>query len=227
LASLSLGTTNAANGPTLRKAEVDIGLKDGQTSREFSVVIMAMRKIREAIVASSRIDAFAASAYSFIIRATIMEKHVESYHPALLHLLRKLYNTSSCSASEKHEFVGYYILDLACRQSDLAGAFAARNMYDFRGTRVELVLKALVHGNWSVYWKSKRSVNEFQKRLMELGEAPMRKHALKCLGRSYLSASMLYVEEATGMHWKELKDQETLGWEQDGEMIIIKQIKRK
>lgn len=152
---------------------------------------------------------------------------MESYHPALLHLLRKLYTASTLSASEKHEFVGYYILDLACRQGDLAEAFAARNMYKYRNTQVELVLRALVHGNWFVFWQINQMVNDYQKRLMELGEDPMRKHTLKCLGRSYLSVNRLYVEKATGRRWKELKDQENLGWEQDGEMIIIKQIRRK
>ncbi len=186
-----------------------------------------MRKIREALVASSRTDAFALGAYTFIIRATILERHVESYHPALLHLLRKFYTTPTFSGSEKHEFLGYYILDLACRQGDLVRAFKVRNMYGYRDTWVKLVFSALVHGNWFIFWKVKQLMNEYQKRLMESGEDRMRQHALKCLGRSYLSINTNYVQNATAKPWKELKEQENLGWQQDGETIIIKQIKRK
>ena len=200
---------------------------DPQDLKELSVIIMAMRKIREAIVASSRSDVFAVSAYAFIIRATILEKHPESYHPALLYLLRKLYISSTLSASEKQEFVGYYILDRGCRQGDLAGAFKARNIYRYRDNRVELVLQALVHGNWFVFWKTKQSVNEYQKRLMECGEDLMTKHVLKCLGRSYITIDRPYAEKATGKPWKELEEQENVGWEQDGGKITIKQVKRK
>lgn len=152
---------------------------------------------------------------------------MESYHPALLHLLRKFYNSPTLSASEKHEFLGYYILDLACRQDDLAGAFKARNSYRYRGASVELVLKALAHGNWFVFWRTKPLVDKYQKRLMEWGDDSMRKHALKCLGRSYLNINKDYIQQATRKCWKELKEQEGLSWEVDGELIIIKQTKRK
>ena len=188
---------------------------------------MAMRKVREAIVASSRNDAFAMSAYIFIIRTTILEKHPKSYHPALLHLLRKFLNSSILSASEKHEFIGYYILDLACRQVDLAEAFRARDVYDYKDAQVESLLKAIVHGNWFVFWNIGHCVNKYEKRLMEFGEDRMRKHALKCLGRSYLNIKEAYLQKATGKRWRELKEQENLGWQQDGEVIIIKQVKKK
>ena len=188
---------------------------------------MAMRKIREAIVASSRTDSFASSAYAFIIRAAILQNHMESYHPALLHLLRKFYNSPNFSASEKHEFVGYYILDVACRQGDLAGAFKTRNIYGHRDKRVELVLEALVHGNWFIFWKVEQLLNDYQKQLMRSGEDLMRKHALRCLGRTYLTIDRPFFQKATGKPWDELKTQENLGWEQDGEKIIIKQTKRK
>ena len=232
LASLSLGSANGANGPaSLHKEAVDVFCTDGSydlsNSGELSIIIMAMRKIREAIIASSRTDAFATSAYTFIIRATILENHMESYHPALLHLLRIFYNSPTLSASEKHEFMGYYILDLACRQDDLAGAFKARNLYRYKDTPVELVLKALAHRNWFVFWRTKPLVNKYQRRLIELGEDAVRKHALKCLGRSYLNINKQCIQQATGKCWKELKEQEGLSWELEGEIVIIKRTMRK
>ena len=188
---------------------------------------MAMRKLREAIVATSRTDAFAIGVYEFVIRAAILEKHVESYQPALLHLLRTLYTSPALSTSDRNEFEGYYILDLACRQGNLAGVFKARNIYGYRDTRVELVVNAMVQGNWSVFWRVKQMVNEHQKRLMEWGEDSMRKHALRCLGRSYLSVDRLYFERSTGWHWKDLKEHEDLGWKKENDKIIIKPAKRK
>ena len=231
-ASLSLGFTNdSTRSAPLRQHAAGTGVEDDldnqKNSKELSVITMAMRKIREAIIATSRTDAFATRAYTFIIRATILEKYMESYYPALLYLLRKFYHSPLLSASEKHESIGYYILDLACRQEDLAEAYRARNMYDYRDTQVESVLKALVQGNWFIFWNMGQQVDKYQQRLMEFGEGTMRKHALKCLGRSYLNIKEIYLQRATSKCWEELKEQENLGWQQDGEMIIIKQIKKK
>ena len=229
LASLSLGPTSDVNYcvPALKNVANNVGKDQSQDSRALPVIIMAMRKLREAIVATTRTDAFATHAYVFIIRTTVLEKHVESYHPALLHFLRRFHKSPKLSASEKHEIVGYYVLDLACRQGDLAGAFKAQHLYNFTDTSVELVLKAIVRGNWVAFWTVKRLMDERQQSLLELGEARMRKHAVNCLGRSYLSVDKIYVEKATGWQWKDLKEHEKLSWEQDNDRIMMKQYRRK
>ena len=123
--------------------------KPPQVSKELSIIMFAMRKIREAIVATSRTDAFALRAYLFIIRATILVKSMEAYHPALHHLLHNIHPVSHLSAPEQHEFVGYSILDAACRQKDIALAYELRNKYHHRNARVDMVLHALVHENCS------------------------------------------------------------------------------
>ncbi len=53
-------------------------------------VLGALRKLREGIVASKRADDFAVQAYLFCIRLSVLVKHPESYHPAILHLLRRM-----------------------------------------------------------------------------------------------------------------------------------------
>ena len=58
-----------------------VKLKPVDAERELSVVLQAMRKIREGLVASARVDDFARRVYVFIVRATILTKHMESYHP--------------------------------------------------------------------------------------------------------------------------------------------------
>lgn len=211
------------------KSTGHIGLSgvDVQRTRELSVILLAMRKIREAVVASSRTDLFALRAYIFIIRAAISTNQVESYHPALSHLLYKLHPCSSLSAPEEHEFVGYYILDLSCRQSDLARAFEVRNAYRYRDATVEMVLRALVHGNWLIFWKIEQLADIYQKRLIEYGEDKVRKNALRCLGRSYLSVEKAYVERVAGRDWEKLREQECSGWDLEGETITIRRMKRK
>jgi hypothetical protein len=199
--------------------------KASQPGRELSTIMMAMRKIREAIVASSRTDAFALKAYIFIIRATILTKHMESYHPAVLHLFRKIHPSSPLSVREYHEFIGYYILDLACRQNDVAQAYDVRNRTQYRDAYVEMILHAVVHDNWYIFWNAQKSADNYQKCLMGWHDDQMRRHALKCIGRSYLGLDKSYVERAAARSWEDLQKEDILGWELDGEAVIIRRTK--
>lgn len=223
-ASLSL------DGASDSGAGVAMPVSDRQlvnTDRELSTIMQAMRKLREALVASARRDTFARDVYVFIIRATISAKHMESYHPALLHLLSRIHPVVPLLTSELQEFLGYYILDLACRQADLGSAFAVRYRCAYSDERVDTVLKALVHGNWWVFWRMKDEVNEYQKRLMEWADDQMRKHALECLGRSYLKAEMAFVEKASNRDWENLRKVDKVKWELTGEVVMIRRAQRK
>ncbi|MCJ1394669.1 hypothetical protein MMC18_007549 [Xylographa bjoerkii] len=197
------------------------------STAELSVLTMSMRKLREAIVASSRTDTFAQRAYVFIIRAMILTSTYESYHPALLHLLHKIHPSTPLPAPELHEFVSYYILDLSCRLGDLGNAFSVRKRWNFKDKRVETVLKALVHDDWVSFWRIRSIVDGYQRKLMSWAEDGIRKHALKCLGRSYLGVDRAYVECCAGRTWEELKLQDSVGWELDGEKVTIRRMKAK
>lgn len=198
-----------------------------EQSREACIILMAMRKIREAIVASGRKDAFAIRAYAFIIRATILMRHLESYHPALLHLLCNLHTVTPLTAAEHHEFVGYYVLDLSCRQNDLATAYKVGCHYKYKNVKVERVLKALVHGNWYAFWKIKTLMSDHQQRLLEYAEEGMRRRALGCLGKSYLSVDKGYLEKSANQQWEQLRDEFDVNWKLEADVITIRQIKRK
>ena len=189
--------------------------------------MQAMRKIREAIVASSRTDDFAQNVYVFIIRATIRAKHMESYHPALLHLLYRIHPLNPLPAHVFLEFIGYYILDLACRQANLAQAFAVRHMYGHGEPRIDAVLKALVTGDWCSFWKAKVMVNANQRRLMEWADERVRRHALQCVGKAYLTAEKAYIERAAQRSWEALKTLDHVGWELSGNIVKIKRIHRR
>ena len=189
---------------------------------ELATILTALRKLREAIIATDRRDTFAQRAYIFNIHAAILTKDWESYQPALLSLLYKIHPHTPLPAPDLHEFVGYWVLDLACRQSSLMAAHAARAVWGYKDRRVEMVLKALAHDDWVGFWKMRRAVDGYQKRVMEWAENGVRLHALRCLGRSYMTADRTYVERCTGKGWEDLVKDE-VGWELvEEEKIVIR-----
>ena len=195
-------------------------------SKELSILLEAMRKIREGIVASHRFDDFALHVYMFVIRTTILLNHMPSYHPALLYLLHNVHAMKSLSRSELDELVGYYILDLACRQNDLAEAFAVKHQYSYCNQAVELVLKALIHDNWLTFWKVKAAMGVRGRYLMASADGRVRGMALKALGKAYLKIQVGYFVHATNCRWDDLKGQDKLGWVLDGETVILRRIQR-
>lgn len=183
-----------------------------------------MRKLREAIVASARRDDFALKAYIFMARATILEKHMESYHPALLHLLHNIHPANALSDHEYQEFVGYLVLDLACRQNDLAAAYRVK-YYHCNNPKIEAVLKALVRGDWCSFWKIENAADTYQKQLMSWKEEEVRKHAANCVGKSYLSLDKSDLERALNNRWEEFAAKDDLGWLLEENVVTIKRIK--
>ncbi|MCJ1244768.1 hypothetical protein MMC30_001968 [Trapelia coarctata] len=198
---------------------------DVASTKELSTLLFSMRKLREALVASSRTDTFAQRAYVFIIRAAILTSTYESYQPALLHLLYKIHPLTPLPAPELHEFVSYYILDLACRLGDFGEAFAVRKRWRYKDVKVEGIVKALVHDDWWSFWRLRSVVDGYQRKLLGWVEDGIRKHALKCIGRSYLTADRKYVEHCTGRDWDELKEKDGVGWELNGSIVTIRRIK--
>ncbi|GME53325.1 sac3 ganp nin1 mts3 eif-3 p25 protein [Neofusicoccum parvum] len=199
------------------------------TTVELGVILSAMRKLREAIVASHRTDHFAQRAYIFIIHAAILTKSWESYLPALRYLLHDIHAQTPMTSSEFNEFAGYYILDLACRQGELASAFSHRSSlglaYSDPTGRVDRLLRALVMDDWISFWQLHKLVDGYQKRIIEFKEDEIRLHALKCIGRSYFGAEKGYIEKCTGKNWDQLV-KSGVGWElQEGDRVIIRRPK--
>jgi len=213
-------------------------------SPELQLIHMAMRKLREAIVSSHRLDAFAQRAYIFLIRASILTKSWESYQAALLYLLGAIHRHTPLSDSALSEFASYHILDLACRRGDLHGAYAARLRYygpettlggssggrqQPQGNRwyLDAILTALVRDDWRLFWRTKRKVDGYVRALMEWAEEGIRLHALKCLGRTYFTVSKGFVEASASRDWEDLK-RAGVGWElEDGDEVVIRRVKAK
>jgi hypothetical protein len=217
----------------LARKDGDVGKNEAvvkagtKPSAELELILMAMRKLREAIVASRRHDTFAQRCYIFILRASILVSHWESYLPTLLYLIYDIHPLTPLPTHEFNECIIYYVLDLACRQSEFSLAYKVKVEYGIRDRRVEAVLKALVMDNWTVFWKVRRRVDGFQRAIMGWAEQGVRLHALKCLGRSYFTADKGFVEKAAGMEWEGLVG-EGVGWElgNDG-VVVIRRVKGK
>lgn len=211
---------NVTNDSKTVDANIDIS---GQ--KDLAILMMAMRKLREGIVASNRVDDFAIQAYIFCIRLSILVKQMESYHPAILHLLKKMHTVHPLAKTELNEFVGYLVLDLACRQNDLAQAYSVRLEWHLQDTKVDAVLRALAHDNYFLFWKVKRSVDGYKAKLIEFSEEGMRRQTLKCLARGYLSIDQQSLEQFTSTTWTSLTNDFGVGWQLEGTKIIIRKPK--
>ncbi|KAI1764232.1 hypothetical protein GGR53DRAFT_327252 [Hypoxylon sp. FL1150] len=194
-------------------------------TKGLSDVLSALRKLREGIVASKRVDDFAIQVYLFCIRLSVLVKHPESYHPAILHLLRRIHPLHSMTSVEMSEVVGYLILDTACRRNDLAEAFALRHRYRVRDAKVDAILDALAHDNYVEFNRLKRRVDGHRAKLLEYAEEGVRKHLLKCFGRAYLGVDLNFLEMCADSEWASLKAEDGVGWELDGAKVIIRKVK--
>ncbi|TQV93867.1 BTB/POZ-like protein [Cordyceps javanica] len=101
-------------------------LQTPSNTKSLSIIMSALRKLREGIVASKRTDDFAIQAYLFCIRLAVLVKHSDSYHVAILHLIRKIHPEHNLTPIEFQEVVAYLILDTACRRRELSEAYSLR-----------------------------------------------------------------------------------------------------
>jgi hypothetical protein len=198
-----------------------------ERSNDLPNILMAMRRLREGILGSRRRDAFAQRAYMFIAQASILTRSWESYQPTLLHLVHSIHAQTPLSPLELRDYVGYMILDLACRQNELVQAFALKVKFAHADRRVAAVLKALVHDDWPRFWRIRRAVDGYQRALMGFAEERMRLHVLKCLGRSYLNVDRVFVERSADAKWEELI-KSGVGWQlQENGVVVIRKPKAK
>ncbi|VUC22470.1 unnamed protein product [Clonostachys rosea] len=200
-------------------------LQSPANTKGLSDVMMALRKLREGIVASKRVDDFAVQAYLFCVRLSVLVKHPESYHPAILYLLSTLHPQQPLTSVELREVVAYLVLDAACRRGQMSEAYSIRREYRLQDAKVDAVLDALAHDNYVRFRKLKQSVDGHRARIMDWAEREMRMQTLKALGRAYLSIDLGFLESVTGSKWDDLKNNDGVGWELDGNKVVIKKVR--
>jgi hypothetical protein len=217
----SLRLTPQTTAPSSSSSSVS---SSAPTSTDLSHILSALRKLREGIVASQRTDPFATQVYLFAIRLGILCAHPETYHPALLHLLRVIHPRHALTTVELHEAASYLVLDAACRRGDLAEAHRLRNSYRLRDGKIDAVLAALVRDDWVAFFRVMKQVDGHRARLLEFAEDGVRKHLLKAFGRAYLSVPLRFLEAATEMGWDDLRTEYAVGWELDRGKVVIRKI---
>ena len=184
---------------------------------------MAMRKLREGLVASARVDEFAVDAYMFIIRTAISWQSFEAYQPALLHLLHRLHPKHPLSEPDLAEFASYRVLDLACRLSELGQAYVVRHEWQLKDAVVDRLLAALVRGDCRAFWNCRNDATSLQTCLIALAEPRVSQDAAQCLAKAYFTADRGYVESCIGMTPEEFLQMQSVGWSVDGEKITLRQ----
>lgn len=200
---------------------------------ELSTLLLSLRKLREAVLATASTTpiAFSQRLHVFSIKVAIQARHPPSYFPSLRHLLDDLHTTSNpLPDSELKDHISYLILDYSCRQEDLVSAFElrarARRLYNFQSREVDQVLQAIAHGNWVKFWRARKEVDSFMRAVMDWAEDRVRRQALKAVGKAYLGVDVSWiVEGCTGdstWTWEKLAEREKLGWEKQGDRIIIR-----
>lgn len=197
-------------------------LSSPANAKPIADIMMGLRKLREGIVASKRVDDFSVQAYLFCVRTSVMVGQPESYHVAILYLLRVLHPQSPMTAIELQEVVGILVLDTACRRRELTEAYYLRKKFRLRDPKVDAVLRSLVHDNWVAFRRMKMRVDGLKARIMEYAEGDMRMTTLKAFGRTYMSVERGFLERMTGREWERLKEGDGVGWELEGEGKMVR-----
>lgn len=178
---------------------------------------------------------FAQRVHVFSIRLAIRARHPPSYYPSLKHILHRLHSHSHpLPDSEYKELVSYLILDYACREEDLVSAFElrarARQEHGFRSQTVDQVLDAVMHDNWIVFWQIYNNVDSYLRAVLNWAVDRIRRHALKAVGSAYFNVHVSWIlggctGDEESWTWEKLVETENLGWEKEGDKVIIRRPK--
>lgn len=207
-------------------------------AEELSTILTALRKLREAILATSSSapsPVFSQRVHVFNIRLAILALHPESYHASLRYLLANLNSRQHpLPPTELREMMTYLILDTALRLDDLSEAYkvrlAARQLLGFVDRNVDLILRAVVMNNWPLFWQVRSRVDGYIRAIMHWKIESLRKSVLKAIGKSYMKCNIDWIVKSTTggeISWDELVEKEDIGWQRDGDIAIIRKPKPK
>jgi len=201
-------------------------VKDVDTSILESILV-DMRKLREGLLASKRIDEFTTGVYIFITRAAILMSHSQSYVPSLRYLLYNIHSVRPLSNPEINEFASYLMLHLACSTQAYHDAYEIKTRFRVHDFRAEAVVKSLVTGNYWLFWSTKKLVDGYKARIMEKAEKRIRTDILKVVGKSYMQVDVDFLQNITAREWPILREEFGIGWEEEAKMIYIRRAKTK
>ncbi|BFZ58762.1 hypothetical protein PYCC9005_005827 [Savitreella phatthalungensis] len=187
-----------------------------------------LRKLREAITASGREDAFAVLVFERSARYAVSRDHPEAYLPALRHLLFHLYTRKAVKPDQ--DLVQAYLLHLLCVMDDLHGYLQEQeqlvlsDMIDPTHTTSTQIMLVMVRGDPLSYNKILRdAASTLCVRLIEHAREKVYRRALAVTGAAYMQAPISLLDAAVDSdRWR--KHAEETGWVIDGEndRVIIR-----
>lgn len=209
-----------------------------EVAEELTAILIALRKLREGILGSSRTTAiplFSQKVYVFNIQLAILARHPESYHAPLRYLLTRLHSHEHpIPQSDIQEMLSYLILDTALRLNQLNEAYLlrlqAKTTFGFRNRNVDLILKAVATDNWPLFWLQYKRVDGYVRAIMHWKLDALRTSVLKTIGRSYMKCDVEWIlQNAAGgeLSWEDLVSKEDIGWMKDGNTVTIRKPKVK
>ncbi len=172
-------------------------------------------------MASGRMDKFVVDVYKFQIRAAILMQQVETYNPALLHLLYTMHPVTPLSNLERQEFAAYHMLHLAGYGEEYGQALVVKREFRVTDPRSLQALDAMIHSNYWSYRAARNRVDQYVGRLMDYAEHRIRKLMLKCIGAAYFTVDLAYLEIVAGMSWKRLQEEYEVGWELNEDTNVV------
>lgn len=198
--------------------------------KELSIILIALRKLREAVVATTAKTpaAFWQEVHIFCVRTALLAGHPPSYYPSLE---RALHHNTPLGEAATREFVSYLILDYACRQGDIPSALQLRDKVKeklgFEHELIEYIFSALIHDDWILFWDTWERGDGYIRALMDWSLDSMQLRALKAIGKSYLTVNVRFlIKSCTGREdgctWEELVRKHNLGWRRENDTIIIR-----
>ena len=190
-------------------------------------MLLSMRKLREGILGSSRMDEFVKDVYMFNVRAAITLRHSESYVPALMHLLGEVDEKVSMKEEERREHAGYYILHLACVLKDYNEAWRVKRRLGVGDGVVSKVLLALVQNNHWGWACLRKQAGSYVGRFMDMADGRMRERTAECLSKAYFTLEKEYVEKIMGLPWQAMGESHKGAWKLDegANKIIVRRRK--
>jgi len=235
LLALHTSTTVTSSSPKPRTQSVDPVTAQKQT------FLHSLRSLREALLSTYRLDAFAVEVYSFTARVAILLQHKESYLPSLLHLLRNIHPNRPLPDEHLAEFAAYYVLHLACVLGELNEAYLIRHEFRNNGgteesnpqvkscwSNVDVILRSLVRNDYWSWSRIRQNVGLHSRRLMDMGEDLIRKRAVACLSKAYFELQRVWLEDVVGMSWVEFQrryiEGRVEGWgvSENGEKVLTR-----
>ncbi|KAL2159446.1 hypothetical protein VTH06DRAFT_2451 [Thermothelomyces fergusii] len=125
-------SSSASSSYSAATAVAEAGPESGH--QHLSQILSALRKLREAIIASNRRDHFAVQVYLFSARLGILASAYETYYPALLQLLRWSSSTSTTTTTTTATATASEAAVGGDRQSDVSTTTTKDDDNDSGGT---------------------------------------------------------------------------------------------